>query len=856
MKGLRPHTLRTLSILLLGFVLAACSFNIDPSLLTPGADTGQPAPTAIAQSPTDARPTATDAPVSPPATTPTPSNPIEVAAVTFQVSVPADTPADAPIQVSLLDEITGLALNPTQLTMTRENDTTHTITIRVTNGSLIKYRYSRSDDLFVQEHLTNGSPVRYRMLKVDGPMYVQDVVARWNDTGYQGGVGRIQGALTDAVTKQPLSGIFIAAGGAQTISAADGSYILDGLPAGTHNLTAFSPTGDYRTYQQGAVVAERANTPASFDMLPAEHITVTLNVTVPEGTIPGVPMRVAGNLSQLGNEFASLQGGFSTIANQMPVLDYVGENRYHLELSLPSGTFIRYKYTLGDGFWNAEHAVDGNFHLREFVVPNESITINDEIITFGSNESAPVWFDVTVPAYTRAEETVYIQFHPFAWTEPLPMWRLEPNRWVYQLQSPLDVLGEISYRYCRNAQCNFADDIITQGDLALGRTMTKSDEMLTIKDTVDAWVWWDADQPVPARPDITPSPRETGFTAGVELFAEYLPGWAGFHAQTVGQTKALGSNMLVTAPTWSIRQTNPPIFSLVPGEDITPEKLLRELEQTQGEGLQTAVFPTFTFDFDSTLWWAEADRDYLWWTTWFEQYDHFAQHHALLAKKANANMLILGGEWLSPALPNGFLEDGFSSGVPADAEMLWRDIIADIRVNYDGTLAWALPYPEGVYNPPAFLDAVDVVYLLWDEPLAEQSGASIPDLRQAAIRELDGIVFPFVFELDKPIILSVAYPSIANGYTTCPGEQDGECLPVGLLAQPAAELPDIDRDLQAQTDAYQAVLEAVNARDWVSGFVSRGFYPPVPLRDKSYSVHGKPAAQMLGYWFDGWIGLP
>jgi hypothetical protein len=62
-------------------------------------------------------------------------------------------------------------------------------------------------------------------------------------------------------------------------------------------------------------------------------------------------------------------------------------------------------------------------------------------------------------------------------------------------------------------------------------------------------------------------------------------------------------------------------------------------------------------------------------------------------------------------------------------------------------------------------------------------------------------------------------------------------------------------NLQAQADIYQALLMAVNERDWVGGFVSRGYYPPVVLQDASASVHGKPAADILWYWYPRLLGI-
>jgi hypothetical protein len=69
------------------------------------------------------------------------------------------------------------------------------------------------------------------------------------------------------------------------------------------------------------------------------------------------------------------------------------------------------------------------------------------------------------------------------------------------------------------------------------------------------------------------------------------------------------------------------------------------------------------------------------------------------------------------------------------------------------------------------------------------------------------------------------------------------------------DIPSVALDLQSQANAYQALLTAVNDRPWLSGFVSRGYYPPVALADKSASVNGKPAADIIAFWFAQMLGL-
>jgi hypothetical protein len=91
---------------------------------------------------------------------------------------------------------------------------------------------------------------------------------------------------------------------------------------------------------------------------------------------------------------------------------------------------------------------------------------------------------VTVPANTPASDAISIQFNPFTWFEPIPMWKEADGTWTYVLNGPLDFGGALAYRFCRNLQCGSADDIDTAGPSSSGRTVMPSAEPQTITDTV------------------------------------------------------------------------------------------------------------------------------------------------------------------------------------------------------------------------------------------------------------------------------------------------------------------------------------------------------------------------------------
>jgi hypothetical protein len=143
---------------------------------------------------------------------------------------------------------------------------------------------------------------------------------------------------------------------------------------------------------------------------------------------------------------------------------------------------------------------------------------------------------------------------------------------------------------------------------------------------------------------------------------------------------------------------------------------------------------------------------------------------------------------------------------------------------------------------PNFVSNLDGVYLLWTAPL---EGTIVDQMKVEAGQMLDSDVQPFQSALQKPVILAVAYPSVDNAA--------GASLSGSELFQPGNT--QVPVNLQAQADVYQALLMAVNERPWVSGFVSRGYYLPVVLQDASASVHGKPASDLLWYWYPRFLGI-
>ena len=171
-------------------------------------------------------------------------------------------------------------------------------------------------------------------------------------------------------------------------------------------------------------------------------------------------------------------------------------------------------------------------------------------------------------------------------------------------------------------------------------------------------------------------------------------------------------------------------------------------------------------------------------------------------------------------------------------------------------MLWALPYTKSNLETPLnFLKDVDGIYLLWSASLSTNQSATKTDYANEAGRLLDNEVAPLVSLLNKPLILAVAYPSAAGAASGCIANGQGGCLDWTALNRPNADLSAVNLNLQIQADIYEAMLTAVNSRAWISGFVSRGYYPPASLQDKSASIHSKPAADILWYWYPRMLGI-
>ena len=745
------------------------------------------------------------------------------------------------LTLEIVDEVTGIALNPTRYKMDSVGSAEYKVRLPLAVGSVIRYRYVRFGTQNIIEKNSKGDQVLYRLYKVSKPAQVNDLVAGWDRQPYPAETGEISGYVYDAKTEAPLGEILISVNGLQTYTSFDGFYKFENVPIGEYPIVALHPDGLYETFQQNAVVANNSVTPSTFGMKSANLVNVTFEVNVPKDTAPNAIVRFLGNLHQMGNSFAELGDGTSVVPSLSPVLSKTDDNLFKISLMLPAGHDLKYKYSLGDGFVNAEHAADSSFLVRQLIVPNRDTVVRDSVSTWYSGSSAPVKFQVTAPANTPTGDSLSIQFNPYAWMQPIPMWSEGENGWTYTLYGPFNYLDQAQYRFCRNEQCGTADDVITRGVNGLGYLLdlSSSGTPLTINYQIGQWFGLESknyDTEGLAKADHL-------LIKGFEISTPFDRKWLSHIDVGLVDAAVNGGNWVFLNPTWTFNPDGS--AGLNPQNDTMAGDIRSIIRLSNEAGLSFALFPQLNAAGSAKSYWSKVELSYSWWQRWFNSYQRFILNYIDFASQQGINTIIIGGDSVSPAFPKGKLPSGSSSNTPYDFEEKWMGLITEMRSRYSGQIGFALPYSANLDQAPAFISQFDFVFVEMSGALSASNTSAVTDLRARAANVLDTDIYKLYATFQKPIILGINYTSIDGTASDCLNS-NSPC--VTLYRNSSHETLPVDVDEQA--DVYRAILQEVAARPWVLGIVSQGLNPAVAVQDASSSVLGKPAMQVLSAIFN------
>jgi hypothetical protein len=766
--------------------------------------------------------------------------PLATYAISFLVRVPEDTPAQDKVILNILDEVTGLTLNPTSYEMKEVDAGLWQLGLDFPRNALVHYRYSlQSGEI---EAGSGSGMVDYRSYFASGNNQVEDTVAHWLGTDFHGTTGRIRGLVRDAVTGLAAPGIVVGTAGMRTLTDTSGFYMLRGVPTGKQNLVAFDMNGNYRPFLQEAIVADGQDTPADLLLSPAPKVTVSFHLYVPQADMPpGAQIRLVGNMLMLGNTFQP--GAASTMIEpgRAPLMTLLNDGTYLLSMAMPVGAHVRYKFTLGDGFWNAERDSQGRMVLREMIVPEYDTIVEHGVTAWRSSGQGPVTFNAVAPANTPASEKVYIQFSPFQgiWMRPIPMWMIGPQQWTFTLESPLEWPAQVSYRFCRNGMCSLADDVATAGEESNGRLFQVTGEPQTTVDSILGWtVWPDTTAAVIPAPS---APVRSTMRFGVMLSPDR---WVPPYDSALADLVSLRADTVFLSPQWYLGANAPaPEIRYLP-ELASPlrQDVVDQLAHLRAAGIQPALAPTLAALTGLTSdWWDTAPRDTAWWDSFFQTYANVLYTYADIAQQNGVEELVIARADMLQAMPG-------LPGTPADIETRWRVMVRNVRLRYAGKLAVEFPLSDAFPAVPLFFDEIDEVIVRVRGPLT--SGNNTPEEMKAAAGSLLDEKLASLQTLGKTVFLAPAYASLEGSDAGCPRDAMGACLPV-LSILPGTNLAlSLTPDFDVQTRAYQALLSAAAERDWIRGFFAWGYYAPVALRDASPSIRGKPVEIFLAGMFN------
>jgi hypothetical protein len=283
-----------------------------------------------------------------------------------------------------------------------------------------------------------------------------------------------------------------------------------------------------------------------------------------------------------------------------------------------------------------------------------------------------------------------------------------------------------------------------------------------------------------------------------------------------------------------------------PGYDYSWAELSKTVSLAKQKSLQVVLFPQLTFPKGAADYWSSARRDAGWWITWYENYHRYLMQVVDWANANSVDGIIVGDPSLAGTFTGGKLADGSQSKAPDNADDQWRQLISDIRAEYSGAVIGAMAYPSSQGFEPSWLDSVDAIYVLYSPTLSQVSSISVDDLMRIVKKDLEESLYPQISKYGKTVILGVNYPSSVNAFIGCT-DTLGSCMNDWSMPQV---------DLGVQSQIYNAAVIVAGKESWISGFISRNYQAVVSVQDSSTSTNGKPAFDVLWFWYHYLLNIP
>jgi hypothetical protein len=758
--------------------------------------------------------------------------------IQFNLISPQLLSQDEQVNIVILDEVSGLPYIQQKYEMELSEEGIYTTTLSIPLFSVIKYRYEKIGEQAIPEKTIDGRNVRYRMYLVENSGIVNDHLSTWNGDNISYEMGRFEAVVIDQETGSPIPDILVSVGGQLSVTDANGLVNFNGLTPGTHNVVFYELNGKYQSFQQGAVISQGKRTLAEVKLAPNKAVEVTFIVTPPNDAA-GAPVYLAGNLAQFGNTFTDLQGSMNIDPKRMFVLLPRNDGQLIGKVSLYEGTDFRFKFTLGDGYWNAELNPDSESITRQLIVPDHDVTLELSIASWRAPVFEPIAFKTFIHSDLGYPGERYIQFKNDQWTEPIPLWPLGNGEYLYILYSPFEITTPITYRVCVTKLCGPENSSLYVSPV---EQVEPTDQPLTRTITVDHWL-----SPSPKNKEETITKavfpyKSSTFNTIIELSPEISPGWFSSMPIALEEINLLNSEVLLISPQWT---QNGISGYLQPEIGLTPfsYELMNYISQAKSQNLKIGLFPQISPISKTTKSLDWKNQNDAWQKEWLYSYRQFILNYAKIAEISDAENLIIGGKIILSALPDEnptFRQD--------ELDKYWRSLIMEIRDQFQGSLLWATNAGTKMDPLPSFIDLFDEIYITVDSPLASGSNPSFEEIAYGFSATIDNHLYEVYRSTFKPITIAFAYPSVEGSSLGCQLIDD-DCNNDGLFTPGELAEYNVDADLQALI--YNAIFPVAASREWITGISIRGFMPLCDPNDPSSSIACKPAQDVVEYWYTG-----
>ncbi len=759
----------------------------------------------------------------------------------FILSIPK--PVQNEIIFEMVDDITGIELNPTRYVMNKMDENHYQLILPVQVPSLIKYRFYKNDGLPIYETNSDNQIIEYRMAYISSPGEINNQLTNWSDEQYAHTYGRISGQAINAETNSPIPNALVVAGGLHSYTNSLGNFIIENLPPGKHNLVLMSTDGEYQSFQQEAIIADGLTTPAFIGMNASNFVNISFIVRPPEGTPEDAFIRILGNTYQLGNVFGNIYNGTSIAPARAPKLSTLPDGSYSITMSLPSGFDLRYKYSLGDGFWNAELHADNSFVVRKIVVPDQDTIITDVINSWKSTENQGVEFVVNVPENTPDTDKVSIQFNSFGWSPPIQMWQTGDYQWTYQLFGPYHLVSKIDYRFCRNDACGSADDASAPVN-GYSFDTTSLPQQLNVN--VSHWKSWNQEVEVPSlnAPEI--NFRGDNFIAGFSFSDQYNVNTPIYVESAYKNILGVNANSIVIPVKWTLQSLNPVILAPITGQNPLWKDLVLMIQKAQNLGLQVWLSPEIELSPKAVKQFVQEDFTTNWQENFSTLYSEYTIFSADLANYMNIEGVIY---------PTDILHLYKFQNYATLSEIMTSTTLSnmdDIKTRFKNNVFISFKGSELSEN--AILDEVDG-YVITPKLDFEESDFVGENYQETFKAYLDEEVFSNYSEYGKEIFIGLNFPSVKGVERGCILSEE-ICYDFDIINNLGENLDNasFEIDLLSQVNIYHAAFNAINETEWINGVISQDYNPQVAIMDLSSSVRGKPAIGVFWYWFPRMLG--